>query len=104
CYTKPAIFLEAWLQTEYAAPRSVRPAAYRELTVGRSDRHRLIERHQLAVDHPARRRRGCARVTLAVVVTTAPFAGGVLERASIDPAVMGKRGRASEKYEQKNGQ
>src|SRR6185437_13773113 len=46
------VFLYAWLETKYATSRSVGPTAYGELTVGRSDGHRLIKRDKLTVDHP----------------------------------------------------
>src|SRR5262245_33654375 len=80
--------LEARLQTEYAAPRSIRSPADRDLTVRWRNRHRLIKRHEFTVDHPAAGCGRCACVALAVVVATAPFAGAILESAAINPAVM----------------
>src|SRR5689334_15791705 len=83
--------LKSRLETEYAATRAVRPPAYGQLTVRWRNRHRLVERHQLALDHPAGRVRRRARVAFAVVVAATPLTRGVFESTAVDPAVM--RGR-----------
>src|SRR5262245_12434308 len=90
--------LQAGLQPEYAAARSVRPPAYGDLTVRWRNGHRFIVWHQLAIDHPAVAGRRCAGIALAVVVATAPFAGAVLVGAAIDPAIMRKYRRSNEKH------
>src|SRR5262245_3153133 len=96
--------LQAGLETENAATRSVRPAADRQHSVRRSDRHGFVEWHMLAVDHPA----GCGgrrpRIAFAVVVAAAPFAGAVLVTALVDPAVVCECATREEKCRHENKQ
>ena len=100
--TPQALILQAGLETENAAPRSVRSAADRELAVRRSDRHGLVEWHMLTVDHPARSGGRDPRIALAVVVAATPFAGAVLEAAAIDPVVVCERVIGDEKCRHEN--
>src|SRR5262245_51712815 len=96
--------LETGLETENAATRSVRPSADRKHSIRRSNRHRFVERHMLAVDHPTRcgRRRPC--IALAVIVAAAPFAGAVLVAALVDPAVVCECATCEEKCRHENKQ